>query len=113
GQLASKMRFLSAQWIGMLENDVWLRNARQANHCAQLLEERLRNVPGISIMFPRQANSVFVDMPARLAQAVRERGWHFYTFIGGGARFMCSWNSSDADVEALAAYVDLTGSVVG
>ncbi|HOA72946.1 MAG TPA: low specificity L-threonine aldolase [Phycisphaerae bacterium] len=103
GQLASKMRFLSAQWIGMLENDVWLRNARQANHCAQLLEERLRNVPGISIMFPRQANSVFVDMPARLAQAVRERGWHFYTFIGGGARFMCSWNSSEADVEALAA----------
>ncbi len=103
GQLASKMRFLSAQWLGLLEDDVWLRNARRANACARLLAEQLRTVPGVTILFPCQANAVFVEMPAALAAALRQRGWHFYTFIGNAARFMCSWSTTEADVAALAA----------
>lgn len=103
GQLASKMRFLSAQWIGMLNNEVWIENAARANQCAHRLEGELRAIPDVSIMFPRQANSVFVQMAPGLAAALRERGWHFYTFIGGGARFMCSWNTTEADVAALVA----------
>lgn len=103
GQLASKMRFLAAPWIGMLESGAWLRYASHANDCARLLESRLREVPGISIRFPRQGNAVFADMPPQILDGLRNRGWHFYTFIGaGGARFMCSWATTEADIDAFA-----------
>ncbi len=103
GQLASKMRFLAAPWVGVLESGAWLRHAAHANRCAKLLEERLKAIPGISLMFPCQANSVFVSLPGRVSEALHKRGWNFYTFIGtGGARFMCSWETSEADVHRLA-----------
>jgi len=99
GQLASKMRFISAPWIGLLEGDTWLKNARQANECAALLADELTAIDGISIMYPRQANSVFVQMPETVAAGLRAVGWRFYSFIGsGGARFMCSWQTSREDV---------------
>jgi threonine aldolase len=99
GQLASKMRFISAPWIGMLEGGAWLKNAGHANDCASLLEKQLSEINGISIMYPRQANSVFVQMPAEVAEHLRAAGWHFYSFIGsGGARFMCSWQTTERDV---------------
>ncbi len=104
GQLASKMRFLAAQWVGLLRADAWLQHARHANQCAALLAERVATMPGVRLMFPRQANSVFVQMSPAAIAALRDCGWHFYTFIGvGGARFMCSWSTREADVLALAA----------
>ena len=60
GQLASKMRFLTAPWISMLESGAWLRNAAHANSCARLLENEVKKIPGVRIMFPSQANSVFL-----------------------------------------------------
>lgn len=103
GQLASKMRFLAAPWVGVLESGAWLRHAAHANRCAKLLEERLKAIPGISLMFPCQANSVFVSLPGRVSEALHKRGWYFYTFIGtGGARFMCSWETREEDVHRLA-----------
>ena len=103
GQLASKMRFLSAPWCGLLENDVWLSNARRANHAAQLLEEKLTAIPGVKIMFPRQANAVFVELPKPIIKAMHARGWKFYCFIGkGGCRLMCSWDTTDEDVNNFA-----------
>ena len=62
GQLASKMRFLSAPWVGILENDAWLKYARHANHCAQLLAELVSDIPGVELMFPVQANGVFLQL---------------------------------------------------
>ena len=57
-------------------------------------------------MFPCQANSVFVDMPAAMVEALHARGWRFYTFIGcGGARLMCSWDTTADDVDAFVADV--------
>lgn len=104
GQLASKMRFLSAPWVGMLSDGAWLRHAGHANAMAALLESKLRTIPGAKILFPRQANGVFAELPAPAIEALRERGWLFYTFIGaGGCRFMCTWDTQPADVEALAA----------
>lgn len=104
GQLASKMRFLAAPWIGMLESGAWLTRAVSANACAARLEARLREMPGVGIRFPRQANSVFADFSPEVAAGLRERGWHFYSFIGsGGARFMCSWETTEKDVDLLAA----------
>jgi len=106
GQLASKMRFMTAPWSGMLENGAWLRLAGQANKHAKQLEQELAAIDGISVMYPCQANSVFVEMPEKAVIALREAGWRFYSFIGnGGARFMCSWQTSEADVQQLVAAV--------
>ncbi len=100
GQLASKMRFLSAPWIGMLKD--MLRHAAHANRSARLLEQQLRAIPGVSIMHPCEVNGVFVEMPQTIIDALFERGWYFYTFIGSGhARFMCSWATTEADIDAL------------
>lgn len=103
GQLASKMRFLAAQWIALLKNSLWLRNARHANRMAEKLERALRSIPSLRIKYPRQANSVFVDLPRSVVEKLCRRGWRFYTDVGPGgvARFMCSWDTREKDVEAL------------
>ncbi len=113
GQLASKMRFISAPWIGMLESGAWLKNASHANHCAALLEELLIDIDGVRTMYPRQANSVFVEMPEAVVANLRSAGWHFYSFIGsGGARFMCSWQTTEGDVLRLAEAVRLASAEI-
>ena len=104
GQLASKMRFLSASWVGMLQDGAWLRHAAHANAMAARLEQALANLPGVTLLFPRQANGVFAELPAPAIAALRAKGWLFYTFIGaGGCRFMCTWDTRPEDVDALAA----------
>ncbi len=102
GQLASKMRFLAAPCVGLLKTGAWLRNARNANACARLLEAELSKLPGLQILYPVQANAVFVRLPEHVAAALRDRGWIFYTFIGDAARFMCSWDTRKEHVRALA-----------
>jgi threonine aldolase len=100
GQLASKMRFLSAPWVGMLQDGAWLRHARHANDMAALLEEQIRPLKQAQILFPRQANSVFVQLPLDAISDMHARGWKFYTFIGqGGCRLMCSWDTTEQDVK--------------
>jgi threonine aldolase len=102
GQLASKMRFISAPWVGLLEGGAWLEHAKHANACATRLASGLREVKGVEILSPTEANAVFVQFPGTVLEGLRERGWGFYTFIGsGGARFMCSWDTSEDDVAAL------------
>ncbi|MCK6404856.1 MAG: low specificity L-threonine aldolase [Rhodocyclaceae bacterium] len=104
GQLASKMRFLSAPWLGMLEGDVWLRHARHANAMARRLADGLATLPGAKLLFPVEANGVFAALPAVAIDGLRARGWRFYTFIGaGGARFMCAWDTTPERVDALLA----------
>jgi threonine aldolase len=104
GQLASKMRFLSAPWLGMLEGDAWLRHAAHANAMAQRLAAGLSAVPGAKLLFPVEANGVFVELPPAVLEGLRGKGWRFYTFIGaGGARFMCAWDTQPESVDALLA----------
>lgn len=109
GQLASKMRFLSAQWVGLLEGGAWLRHGARANEVAHYLELRLAALPGVKLAYPRQANAVFAALPPGAAVAVTDRGWRFYDDVGpdGAARLMCSWDSTEADVDAFVA--DLRG----
>ena len=102
GQLASKMRYLAAPWVAALEGDTWRRHASHANQAAKKLAERLRAVPGIGILHPVEANAVFVSMPEALHEKLRAAGWRYYTFIGGGARFMCSWATTPEAVDHLA-----------
>jgi len=104
GQLASKMRFLSSPWLGILEGDAWLRHARHANAMARRLSAGLERIPGASLMYPTEANGVFASLPQPVQEGLRERGWRFYTFIGaGGCRFMCAWDTSPERVDALLA----------
>lgn len=104
GQLASKMRFLSAPWLGLLQNDNWLKNARHANAMAQQLAEKLTEIEGIKLMFPVEANAVFAELPEKTEKHLRSKGWLFYNFIGaGGSRLMCSWDTGTEEIEQLIA----------
>jgi threonine aldolase len=90
--------------VGLLKNGEWLANARHANECAALLARKLREIPEVEILLPRQANAVFVKMPPALVERLKRKGWHFYMFIGaGGARLMCSWSTTESMVESFIA----------
>jgi threonine aldolase len=112
GQLCSKMRYLSAPWLGMLRDGAWLRHAAHANDCASRLEDGLEDVDGVEILFPRQANAVFARMDERVISGLYTRGWSFYDFIGaGGCRLMCSWDTQFDDVDQfLADVIELSRS---
>lgn len=102
GQLASKMRYISAQWIGLLENDIWLKNANHANAMARYFEQELRTIEGVKFLFEVEANAVFIELDPTILENLRLKGWLFYTFIGeGGARFVFSWNSTKERIDAL------------
>ncbi len=106
GQLASKMRYLSAPWISLLQDGALLRHARHANSMARLLADRLQALPGIDVVHPVEANAVFVRFPAGVIEKLQADGWYFYTFIGTGeARLMCSWHTSEQDIDQLLAAV--------
>jgi threonine aldolase len=106
GQLASKMRFLAAQWVGMLRDGAWLRRARHANQMATLLAQLLEGAPGVSLLHPVEANAVFAALPPGAAEGLRAGGWRFYDFIGsGGVRFMCAWDVNEDDVKSFAGAV--------
>ena len=96
------MRFLSAPWVGMLEDGAWLRNAQHANAGAARLADAVADLPDFNLMFPVEANAVFLHASADRLEALRQRGWQFYTFIGGGARFMFAWDADPERVDALA-----------
>lgn len=100
GQLASKMRFLAAPWLGMLQDNVWLRHAAHANAMARRLSLGLAEIRGLRLVAPTEANGVFVDMPPALEKALRGRGWRFYNFIGGAARLMCAWDMKPETIDA-------------
>ncbi len=102
GQLASKMRFITAPWLGLLETGAWLRNAQHANDCARYLADQLQQFPQIQLLFPQEANAVFAEMPPEAIEVLRSKGWRFYTFIGaGGARLMCSWHTRRDTIDRL------------
>jgi threonine aldolase len=102
GQLASKMRFLSAPWVGMLENGAWLRHATHANAMAQRLLAGLKQFSQIEIPYPVQTNAVFAKFPPNVVEGLHQRGWKFYTGVvtPDESRLMCSWDTTPEDVEA-------------
>jgi threonine aldolase len=94
GQLGSKMRFLAAPWLGLLEDEVWLKNANSANSAARNLAADLKP-SGAKIIFPVQANAVFVQLEDSVVKMMTELGWSFYKFIEPDVyRLMCSWSTT-------------------
>lgn len=107
GQLCSKMRYLSAPWVGLLRDGAWLRHARHANDCARRLNEGLKQIPGIEIPYPTEANAVFPKLEDRVISGLYAHGWQFYDFGAAGAcRLMCSWDTQFDDVDAFVADVN-------
>jgi len=99
-QLASKMRFLAAQFIALLGGDLWRQNAEQANRMARLLADGVRGVPGITLTQPVEANGVFARVPAEHIPALQERAF-FYVWNAetSEVRWMTAWDTTEDDVQ--------------
>ncbi len=104
GQLCSKMRYISAQWLRILKDEVWRKHAGHANAMARQLAEGFSQIEGVEILHSTQANAVFCRLPQAVEERLQAAGWKYYNFIaGGGSRFMCSWKTTKEDVNNLLA----------
>ncbi|MET9728249.1 threonine aldolase family protein [Streptomyces zaomyceticus] len=100
-QLASKMRFVSVQLEALLAKDLWLRNARHANAMAQRLAAGVREVDGVEILYPVQANAVFARLPHDVTRRLQERfRFYFWDESAGDVRWMCAFDTTEDDVDA-------------
>ena len=102
-QLASKMRFVSVQFDALLSGDLWLRNARHSNAMAARLEAAVRDVDGVEVQRPVEANSVFAILPAAVTERLQGR-YPFYVWdeSTGAVRWMTSFDTTEADVDGFA-----------
>lgn len=101
GQLASKMRFVSAQFEALYGGDLWLENALHSNAMARMLAEGLRDVPGVTLTQAIEANEVFAVLDKRLIEPLRQVA-DFYTWDEGTneVRLVTSWDTTEGDVRA-------------
>ncbi|MFF1512180.1 threonine aldolase family protein [Streptomyces sp. NPDC058326] len=100
-QLASKMRFVSVQLEALLAKDLWLRNARHANAMAQRLAAGVRELDGVEILYPVQANAVFARLPHEVSRRLQERfRFYFWDEAAGDVRWMCAFDTTEDDVDA-------------
>jgi threonine aldolase len=105
-QLASKMRFIAAQLQAILTDNLWLFNARHANAMASRLAGAVRDVPGVEITQPVQTNAVFAILPADAIAALQERvPFYVWDQRRNEVRWMCAWDTTEADVDVFAAAV--------
>ena len=103
GQLLSKMRFVSAQLEAYISNDVWLRNARNANAMAKLLSEGLAKFPDIKLAYTTQSNEVFVHLPSSIIDLLNAEGYNVSEdeLDGKSVRFVTAWNTVSDDIDKL------------
>jgi threonine aldolase len=108
-QLASKMRYISAQLDALLTDDLWLRNARHSNRMAKLLERELKKIPGIEVVYKVEANGVFARIPRHAIAKIQQR-YFFYVWDESQAmvRWMCSWDTTEEDVTTFVSFVSKT-----
>jgi threonine aldolase len=99
-QLASKMRFISAQYIGYFRNDLWKKCASNSNAMARMLADQLKLIPEVQVTQEVQSNGVFVIMPADVAEKMRNH-YFFYPWDEKKSewRLMCSWDTEEKDIE--------------
>lgn len=105
-QLASKMRFFSAQLIAVFGTDLYLRNALQANAMAMKLYNEVKGINGITIAHAPQANALFPILPADVTERL-QKDFRFYVWnhLTGQVRWMCSWDTTEADIDSFVAAV--------
>jgi threonine aldolase len=105
-QLASKMRYLAAQFDALLEEQLWLRNARHANAMARRLADGVSGIPGVGLRYPVESNGVFAALDPALIERL-QREWKFYVWDGGEhvVRWMAAFDTSEQDVDAFLAAI--------
>ncbi len=98
-QLASKMRFIAAQFEALLTNDLWKRSAEHANRMARVLEAEVRKIPQVRIVWKVEANGVFAQIPKNAIETIKKQ-YFFYPWIEeeGIVRWMCSFDTTEEDV---------------
>ncbi|WP_431949128.1 threonine aldolase family protein [Actinacidiphila sp. bgisy167] len=103
-QLASKMRFVSVQFEALLAGDLWLRSAAHANAMARRMESAVRDVEGVTVVRPVQANAVFARLPREVGERLQKRyRFYFWDESTGEVRWMCSFDTTEEDVDSFAA----------
>ncbi len=110
-QLSSKMRFVAAQFVALLTDDLWLRSATHANAMAARLGAGVAAVPGVTLAHPVEANGVFARIPTPVVELLQAE-WPFYVWDeeSGVVRLMCSFDTAPTDVDG---FVDRLGRIVG
>ena len=105
-QLASKMRFISVQFEALLSGDLWLRSASHANAMAKRLETAVRDIDGVEVVRPVQANAVFALLPREVSERLQKNyRFYFWNEHTGEVRWMASFDTSEADIDAFAAAI--------
>jgi threonine aldolase len=108
-QLASKMRFIAAQFAALLRDDLWLRNARHANALARRLADRVGGIAGVDVTQPVQANAVFARLPVPAIDELRERTpFYVWDEAAGEVRWMTAFDTTEDDVDRFAADIAAT-----
>lgn len=103
GQVWSKMRFASAQLLAYVENDLWLDMARASNRAAAHIADGIAGLPGLSLRAPVEANEIFLDLPGAAMDTLERDGFLFYRRSERLARFVCRYDVSLAEADALVA----------
>ena len=105
-QLASKMRFIAAQFEALLTNDLWRRSAEHANRMARLLEKEISLIPSVKVIWQVQANGVFAQIPRHAVEKIKEK-YFFYMWIEEECivRWMCSFDTTAEDIKDFAQVV--------
>jgi threonine aldolase len=105
-QLASKMRYIAAQFEALLTNDLWRRSAEHSNRMARLLEKELIRIPGVKVVWKVEANGVFVQIPRHAIEKIKQQ-YFFYTWIEEESivRWMCSFDTTEDDIRKFAEVV--------
>jgi threonine aldolase len=110
-QLASKMRFIAAQFAALLSDDLWLRNATHANAMARRLADGVAQVEGVVVAYPVEANGVFAKLPPAVTKALQaEYPFYVWDESTGVVRWMASFDTTAQDVDA---FVELVSEVMG
>ena len=103
GQVWSKMRFASAQLIAYVENGLWLDMARASNAIAARIATGLRDLAGVRLLAPVEANEIFLELPSTTMDALETDGFQFYRRSRSLARFVCRFDTTEAEADALVA----------
>jgi threonine aldolase len=112
-QLASKMRYLAAQFGALLENQLWLQNAQRANAMARRLADGVSGIPGVSLRYPVESNGVFAVLaPDLIGPLQREWNFHVWDAEDHVARWMTAFDTSEDDVDAFVAAVRATAGAL-
>ena len=105
-QLASKMRFIAAQFSALLTDDLWLENASHANRMAFLLNEQIREIPDLEIVQPVQANAIFAHLPrVAIDRLLKKYFFYIWNEEKNEVRWMTSFATSEEDIAKFAAAI--------